>query len=264
MRNIQETTILDKVIQSRKEITDIVKKHWSNLTWCNVTDFDSGITFVLDSTNPRLANTKKAKEEIQVLSFKNWWTVVNVSDDYYSELLEIIQNFWLDDEKMGQSLQNKYGWVLSPYHSVRLYLFTDEKLVPIDNNIRKLNISEKKLFDSFMEKCSEEEKYEVYMDFEASFHNFYAYFVNEDIVAIGEFCKIHDDDIVVIPSIITREDCRWKWYWKAVVNAMTYKMLEWWFVPQYRCDPKNIASRKIAESLWYEEILNGYSLRMDK
>jgi hypothetical protein len=73
---------------------------------------------------------------------------------------------------------------LVPYYSVRSYLFTDEKLLPIDNNIRKLDKSESALFKAVIEKYTEQERDEVYMDFEALFHNFYAYFVDGDIVAL--------------------------------------------------------------------------------
>jgi hypothetical protein len=76
------------------------------------------------------------------------------------------------------------------------------------------------------------------MDFEALFHNFYAYFVDGDIVALWEYCKIHDEDDIVILSIITRGDCRWKWYWKAVVNAMTHKIIEKWLVHNIAQIPK--------------------------
>ena len=70
------------------------------------------------------------------------------------------------------------------YRSVRSYLFTDEKLKPSDPNVRKLLKSEKALFDAFMSKCSEQDRHDVYMDFEASFHNFYAYFQGKEIVSI--------------------------------------------------------------------------------
>lgn len=241
---------------------DIIKKDWANLQWCNIEDFDSGIKFIVDSQNPKLTNTKKIKEEIQVLSLRNWWTVINVSDECFDELSEIIQKFWINQEKTGELLQGKYTWVLTPYCSVQSYLFTDEKLTPIDSNVRKLERSEKAIFEAFREKCSEEDKYEVYMDFDVTFHEFYAYFYNNEIVALWDYCKIHDEDKVALPSIITREDCRWKWYGKAVVNAISHKIIEEWLVPRYRADPKNIASRNIAKSLWYEEIFDWFSLAM--
>ena len=134
--------------------------------------------------------------------------------------------------------------------------------MPIDPNVRQLERSEKALFNAFREKCSEEDKYEVYMDFDIIFHKFYAYFYNNEIVALWDYCKIHDDDNVALPSILTREDCRWKWYGKAVVNVITHKIIEDGLVPRYRADPKNIASKNIAKSLWYEEVFDWYSLAM--
>ncbi|MCX6822443.1 MAG: GNAT family N-acetyltransferase [candidate division SR1 bacterium] len=246
----------------KEKIIYSIKEHWSNLTGCKVTDFDRGVTFILDSQNPKLANTKKINEEIQVLTYKNGGTIINVPDECYEELKEIIQTFGIDDEKIGQLLQKKYKGKLSSYHSVRLYFFENEKLLPIDNNIRKLEKSEKALFDAFMDKCTEQERYDVYMDFEAKFHNFYAYFQDGDVVALGEYCKIHDEDEIVLPSIITKENYRGKGYGKAVVNAMTHKIIESGLISQYRADPKNIASINLAKSLGYEEVIEGYSLAM--
>lgn len=64
-----ETFRQSLIQQSRAEIIGIIKRHWSDLTGCAPEDFDSGITFVVDSQNPRLASTKKIEEEIQILGF---------------------------------------------------------------------------------------------------------------------------------------------------------------------------------------------------
>ena len=260
MKNI-ENSDFNKIPQGRKEILGVIQNHWANLQWCEASDFERGVTYILDSQNPRPANAKKAKEEVQIQQFKDGGTTINVTDECFKELQEIIQEFWIDTEKIGELLQKKFSWKLSSYASVRLFIFNNEKLQPPDSQVRKLEKSEKPLFDAFMEKCSEAEREEVYMDFGASFHNFYAYFVSGEIVALGEFCKIHDEDIIVIPSIITRADSRGKWYGKAVVNVMTHKMLEQGFIPQYRCDPGNTGSRNLAKSLGYEEIMYGYSIK---
>ncbi|MBP8016673.1 GNAT family N-acetyltransferase [Candidatus Gracilibacteria bacterium] len=245
---------------NKENIIDVIKNHWLNLTGCTIEDFNSGINFILDSENSKLENTKKIKEEICVLNFKNGGTIINVADECFSELKEIIQNFGVNDEKIGQLLQKKYKGILVSYYSVRSYIFNCEKLVSIDQNVRKLKKSEKKVFDDFMGKCTENERYNVYMDFETDFHNFYAYFYEDNIVAIGEYSKIHGDDEVVSLSIIVKEGCRGKGYGKAVVNAMTHKIIEASLVPQYRADPKNIASINLAKSLGYEELINGFSL----
>ena len=54
-----------------KEIMDIIKKDCANLQLCNIEDFDAGIKFIIDSQNPKLINTKKIKEEVQVLILRN-------------------------------------------------------------------------------------------------------------------------------------------------------------------------------------------------
>lgn len=247
---------------NKEDIIYLIKENWTNFTWCNIEDFNSGITFVIDSKNPKLVNTKKIKEEVQIVNFKNWWTIINVSDEIFPEISEIIQKFWIDEDKIWALLKSKYKWTLSPYHKMQLYLFSDEKLTPIDSNIRKLEKSEKSLFDNFRAKCSEEDNYQVYMDFDVDFHHFYAYFYKNEIVALWDFCKIYDEDKVALPSIITKEDCRWKWYGKAVVNALTHEIIKLWLVARYPVDPKNIGSITIAKSLWYEDIINSCSLSM--
>lgn len=85
---------------------------------------------------------------------------------------------------MTECLEKRYGGVVSPYRSIRSYLFTDEKLLPADPHVRKLDRSEKSAFGAFMDRCSEQEREEVYMDFEADFHNFFAYVADDRIAAI--------------------------------------------------------------------------------
>lgn len=245
---------------NREEIIYLIKENWTNFTWCNVEDFNSGVTFVIDSKNPKFVNTKKINEEIQIVNFKNWWTIINVSDGLFTEVSEIVQRFWIDEERIWELLKSKYKWRFVSHHKTQLYLFSDDRLLPIDPNIRKLERSEKKLFDDFRSKCSNEDNYNVYMDFEENFHHFYGYFIEDEIVALWDFCKIYDEDKIALPSIITREDCRWKWYGKAVVNTITHEIVKLWLVARYPVDPKNIGSLAIAKSLWYEEIINSYSL----
>ena len=43
---------------------------------------------------------------------------INVSDECFPELSEIVQNFWVNQEKIWELLQRKYKWVLTPYCSV--------------------------------------------------------------------------------------------------------------------------------------------------
>lgn len=71
MRNIPDTPSCNSTEARRKIVLDSVKRHWLELTGCAFSDFDSGITYVLDSQNPRLSNAKKTKEEIQVLRFSD-------------------------------------------------------------------------------------------------------------------------------------------------------------------------------------------------
>lgn len=247
-------------MKNKEEILYLIKENWANLTWCNIEDFDNKITFVLDSKNPKLSNTKKIKEEIKILNLRNWWTIINVSDEIFPKLSEIIEKFWVEEDKIWQLLQREYSWTLDLYRKTQLYLFTDEKLEPIDPNIRKLDKSEKTLFNEFRAKCSEEDNYKVYMDFDVEFHEFYAYFVWNEIVALWDYCKIYDEDKVALPSIITREDYRWKWYGKKVVNVITHKIIESWLIARYPVDPQNMASINLAKSLWYEELFDSYSL----
>lgn len=246
----------------KEEIIFNIKKHWSNLTWCAIADFDKGLTLLIDSQNSKLTNTKKIKEEIQVLHMIEGGTIINVNDNDVDELNEIITVYGLDDRKIAELLQRKYKWTFSPYYSKKLYLFNTNKLLQLHPNVRKLEISERDLFDAFMAKCSEDERYNVYMDFDADYHNFYAYIDGNEIVALGEFCKIQEEDAIVIVSIITGESYRGKWYGKAVVNDMTIKIIEEGWVPQYSVDPLNTASINLSKSLWYEELLSGYSLAM--
>jgi len=99
-------------------------------------------------------------------------------------MTELINQYGINAEKIGQLLEITFDGELQAYFSVRSYLFDESKLLPKDPNIRRLEKHEKPLFDTFMEKCSEQERYEVYMDFEDDFHNFYAYFVDGEIVAL--------------------------------------------------------------------------------
>lgn len=230
--------------------------------WCAIEDFDRDITFIVDSKNTKLKSAQQNKARIWAVSLKWWWTVINLPDVCFSALSELVEEFGVNEEKIWQLLQQIYNGTLNPYRSVYLYLFSEDKLLPLDPHVRQLQRSEKDLFTAFRAKCTEEENYQVYMDFDKVFHRFYAYFDNNEIVSLWTYFKINDDDKVVLPSIITREEYRWKWYGKAVVNLITHKLLEEWFTPRYRADPENIASRGLAKALWYEELFEWFLLSM--
>jgi hypothetical protein len=102
------------------------------------------------------------------------------------------------------------------------------------------------------------------MDFNNPFHVFYAYYKNDEVVAIWNYCRNDNNDQIAHIWILVRTDLQWRWYWSLLTNTLTHKIIERLLIPQYRVDPKNNASRNIAKSLWYEEVLTGYSLRIKK
>lgn len=236
----------------------IINKFWWNYLWCSTDDFQwNWIKVISHSSN--LADSK----EIYVLTYWNLKTIVSVQEQYKQEIVDIISNYWLNNDKLHSAIdkiydwEKKYTWII-----LTSYLFSKEQLKPKSPQVRYINKEEVKLYKDFMKKCEDSDISEIFMNFEDPFQEFYWYFEWDEMVAISNYVVDDENDNIAHIWILVRSDKKWKWYWKMLANNLSHEILERGLIPQYRVWEDNIASRKIAESLWYEEILRWYSLRI--
>jgi len=236
----------------------IINNFWWNYLWCSTDDFQWNWIKVI-SHSPDLVDSK----EVYILVYWNWKTIVSVMKQCKNEIIEIIDKYWINREKIHSAINKIYDWEKKfTWIIITSYLFSKEQLKPKNPQVRHINKNEIELYTDFMKKCEVKDISEIFMDFKEPFQEFYWYFEWNQIVAISNYIVDDENDKIAHIWILVRSDKKWKWYWKILANDLSHEILERNLIPQYRVWEENIASRKIAESLWYEEVLRGYSLRI--
>jgi len=236
----------------------IINNVWWDYLWCDDSDFQWDWIKVI-SHSPNLADSK----EIYILTYWGWKTIISVQEQCKKEIIEIIDKHWIDNDKLHSVIQKIYDWEKKhTWIILTSYLFSREQLKPKNPQVRRINKDEIELYADFMKKCEDKDIDEVFMEFSEPFQEFYWYFEWGEMVAVCNYVVDNEKDKIAHIWILVRSDQKWKWYWKILANDVSHEILERNLIPQYRVWEENIASRKIAESLWYEEILRWYSLRI--
>lgn len=235
-----------------------IQNTWSSYLWIENSDLLKKWIKVI-SHSKELLDSK----EIYILKYNAWATIISVPEEIRLEIEKIIKESGQDNNKMHEAISRLYEWnKMNTGYILTNYLFDSAKINEINPNTRYISKDQKLLFDDFMTKCLDEDKKEVFMEFEEEFHKFYWYFENWELVAVANYVRNDENDKLAHIWIILRSDKKWMWYWKILANDITAEILNRNLIPQYRVAENNIASRRIAEKLWYEEILRWYSLRI--
>lgn len=185
--------------------------------------------------------------------------IISVHDKYVGRVTDLIDREWYNFDGLKNAFQflvQKNTKILWPVAS--LYLFSTEKLLPLDSRVEQIWNKDKKMYDHFMKSCVDGEIKEVNMDFEDLTHRFFILHQDWNIVSLCNY-SIDEKTKIAHIWIITPKKYQWNGYGKALVNTVVQDILKNNFVPQYRADTTNIASCKIAESLGFTPVLESYS-----
>ena len=198
------------------------------------------------------------EDEIFILEV-NWsWRIISVSTKYEDMVRKMLESDF-DERKLKKIYEKATNWKMTIlWPIITSYLDNEqEKEDVIDWRIQILE--DKKLFDDFVKWCKDNEMKEVNMEFWNPSHKFFAFNVDWDIVSLGNY-SMDDKKTIGHIWIVTPKRFSWKWYWKILVKAMVKDIIDNWLIPQYRTSKDNIASQKIALSLWFKKIMESYSL----
>ena len=251
MKWIEKISILDD-----KKINKVIFNFWNN--FLNFKEIPNKWTNLVIKHDLK---SKLTNDEIYIISFYDKWNILSVPELYFSRISKYLQNNTynisklLKEFKLIKNEKIKKVWPVISY-----YLYWTEKLFSKSINVRKLKWNiDKNIFEKYIESCSKEEVDNIDMDFNDLTHEFFWLFINNTMVSVWNYSI---DKITKIAHIwiITNFLYTKKWYWKVLVNTMVINILEEQLIPQYRVDKDNIASIKIAKSLWFIWILEGISL----
>ncbi len=201
------------------------------------------------------------ENQINILSFYNNWNIISVPKKYFNILSKYLNSNKYNIEKLlikFESIENKKVQKFWPV--IFYYLYNTNKLIPKNINVRQLKwIIDKSIFNEYIESCTKEEQNSVDMDFDDKTHIFFWLFIEKKLVSLWNYSIDIDTGISHI-WILTHSKYVKNWYWKELVNTLVLDILEKGLIPQYRVKHNNIASIKLAESLWFEKVLEWITL----
>lgn len=200
------------------------------------------------------------EDEFFIFEHKDFWRIISVHEKHQRAVLNLINNEWYNKEKITKlfseliTYEIKIKWPVFSY-----YLFDDKKLIPKNDNIKELNNEDRKIYEDFILTFVDDEIKEVDMQFWDPTHKFFVLYNEKEIVSI---CNYSYDEQRIIGHIwiITPKKFQGKGYGKKLVNSVIHNIIQDNLIPQYRVDFDNVASNRIADSLWFEKIISSFSI----
>lgn len=202
-----------------------------------------------------------SENEFLIFEYLSEWRVISVNNKYFQKIKSLINYKWYDFNILRKEFENltqKKSNIFWPV--ISLYLYSTEKLLPINYQVKKIEIKDKKIYDDFFKSCLDSEKKEVDMDLEDLTHRFFVLYNEKKVVSMGNYSIDEKTNIAHI-WIITPKKYQWRGYGKQLVNTIIHDILSNNLIPQYRAKNTNIASLKIAKSLWFEPVLETFTFK---
>lgn len=200
-----------------------------------------------------------SEDEFFITEFPSAGRHISVSEKYADKVRNFISEEKYDFNGLKKEAEMLMGGKIKQLWPVTtMALWTTEKIKAINSDIAKLGLNDKKIFEDFMDICTEDDKNEVNMEFDNPTHTFFVLRKNWTVVSLWNY-SVDDKSRIGHLWILTPKKHSWNWYWKTLVNAMVIDILQRDLAPQYRAQSTNIASIKIAVSLWFETVLESFS-----
>ncbi len=242
------------MVKENKNLFGVVLAFWDE--YLNFKDIPNKWEVVIITHNP---TSWIPENEFFITEFPDSWIVISVHDNYVQEIRALIGEKWYDFEILKSRFEQLTRWeakILGPVVTMSIKGF--DKLLPMSPNAIRLEPEDEKKFHDFMESCTDSEAKEVNMEFGNPTHFFYALYQEWIIVSLANY-SVDDKNRIGHIWIITPFRFSWKGYGKQLVNTVIRQIIDSWLAPQYRASSTNIASLKIAESLWFERVLESFS-----
>lgn len=238
-------------------ITDAIINFWRNYLGFTQIPSTWEIGIIIHKSGSEIPD-----DDLIVFNYLSKGQIVSVAQQYFDEIEYYIQENWVaieDLQKKFELTTQKKTQVYGPV--ISFYLFSTDKLLPINSSIEKLEITDKKIFDDFIGSCVDGEMQEVDMDFMSPHHHFFILRHEWEVVSLGNYSLDETGKTPIAHIwIVTPKRHAWKGFGKELVSAMTHNILNKELVPQYRAKSSNAASLKIAESLWFTPVIESLTI----